>query len=921
MNTSTNAEAASPRTVSDNDRLIAAVQTCFQDLITKQDELSRKQAEQGEKAVEGLKSQEPVDKPDTAFWKAYDKLANECDKEFQEKYGTDLDTALIFMPPSQAGLFSAVSSAFIIQIQPQLSFKPLDTRVLIAQTMLYISLLTTLLAALLAVLGKQWVMYYQSAGSRGTIEHRVLERQSKLDGLRRWKFEAILQMFPLLLQLALLLFATALSVYLWTVHLSIAIVVLALTSLGISLNSSPRPTTNLQKKSQKIQEKAKNPNFSPLRCFGIGFATALTRLTFFVGRGERKLCCPFRDLEEVWMPTHGPSDPARAILWVLQTSADPALIDCAVEMGIDPDIQWPSEDNIVTPMLILRHDFISCFDWEWEWSRNGQSGYRLRNIRPGMSRRAIQCGKLYCSLRNVARASGTQWTSVPLMPSSSTSAEAGDQAMLDQLLMVIQLATDSPNWGLDWSTPNAIRWALHIIPSLYIRPPNSENTNQYLEHFLDQFPEERQRALDAATFTNYLCCLCSILGHVNQRVMGQVDKMSFQTYLMAQLFQGLQITAMGPALLARVIHLTAKFGSETIGRDSSWNPHARTLLEETFRFCLEFPRINGWLDVIQAACTLARGHSLNAISIKVQDISWIYLALEHLRQSFGDNLCTWEDHPTAMLESLLQLMACMTTTLTETPPLEAVEMILQALQMAGNISLFASLVLWTGCWIQASCQSYSAILYGPAWGMLPSHIPANLNVITSALGLILQTDCIKVLRTIWISDSAEQHNFADTTEESWALAMTALSNVWCKIEFSTMPSHELIRLARCTVSMSFHVTYSTWSSFKGTTIEKTISRKHRRIFSLRLGETLTETAQTATNPVLAWPETQLSGIQQVSRFLEELGHRIRGDFVPGTGEVQIGGEMKRYRDWVELKEHFMAELDRLEDSLSPQNST
>ncbi|KAJ6589416.1 hypothetical protein B0H19DRAFT_850034, partial [Mycena capillaripes] len=147
-------------------------------------------------------------------WTAYMKLADEHDKEFQQKYSTDLDTALIF-----AGLFSAVSSAFIIQIQTQ--FTP-DTQVplvLVAvQSLLYISLFTTLLAALLAVLGKQWVMYYQAAGSRGTIEQRGLERQRKFDGLRKWKFDAVLQMFPLLLQLALLLFSSALSLYLWTVH-------------------------------------------------------------------------------------------------------------------------------------------------------------------------------------------------------------------------------------------------------------------------------------------------------------------------------------------------------------------------------------------------------------------------------------------------------------------------------------------------------------------------------------------------------------------------------------------------------------------------------------------------------------------------------------------------------------------------------
>ncbi|KAJ7759590.1 hypothetical protein B0H16DRAFT_1533849, partial [Mycena metata] len=157
----------------------------------------------------------------------YMKLADEHDKEFQQKYSTDLDTALLF-----AGLFSAVSSAFIIQIEPKLESDP-PSIIVAVQSLLYISLFTTLLAALLAVLGKQWVMHYQVAGSRGTMEERGLERQRKLDGLRRWKFDAILQMFPLLLQLALLLFSSALLLYLWTIHRAIAAIVLALTVFGV----------------------------------------------------------------------------------------------------------------------------------------------------------------------------------------------------------------------------------------------------------------------------------------------------------------------------------------------------------------------------------------------------------------------------------------------------------------------------------------------------------------------------------------------------------------------------------------------------------------------------------------------------------------------------------------------------------------
>ncbi|KAJ7513124.1 hypothetical protein B0H11DRAFT_1948715 [Mycena galericulata] len=55
----------------------------------------------------------------TAFWTAYKTLADEFDREFQARYGNDLDSSLIF-----AGLFSAVSSAFIIQYFVHLVYLP-----------------------------------------------------------------------------------------------------------------------------------------------------------------------------------------------------------------------------------------------------------------------------------------------------------------------------------------------------------------------------------------------------------------------------------------------------------------------------------------------------------------------------------------------------------------------------------------------------------------------------------------------------------------------------------------------------------------------------------------------------------------------------------------------------------------------------
>ncbi|KAF9783506.1 hypothetical protein BJ322DRAFT_980879, partial [Thelephora terrestris] len=119
----------------------------------------------------------------TRFYDKYRKVAEEYDKNFLKKHAGDLDTTLIF-----AGLFSAVTTAFIIEVNSQLQPDSGDEtaallRVLIykidnttfgsdvptlpqwdgpssvtvhVQAILYASLATSLIAAFLAMLGKQW---------------------------------------------------------------------------------------------------------------------------------------------------------------------------------------------------------------------------------------------------------------------------------------------------------------------------------------------------------------------------------------------------------------------------------------------------------------------------------------------------------------------------------------------------------------------------------------------------------------------------------------------------------------------------------------------------------------------------------------------------------------------------------------------
>ena len=167
---------------------------------------------------------------------------------------------------SQAGLFSAVTSAFIIQIGSGLQPDPNEDtaallRVLIykvdnttfgdsiptipqpwtgpprmivqVQAILFASLAASLFSAFLAMLGKQWLNLYASVDVRGSVIERSQNRQQKLDGIDSWYFDHLMELLPLMLQAALLLLGCALSRYLWEINTTVASVVLGVTSFGV----------------------------------------------------------------------------------------------------------------------------------------------------------------------------------------------------------------------------------------------------------------------------------------------------------------------------------------------------------------------------------------------------------------------------------------------------------------------------------------------------------------------------------------------------------------------------------------------------------------------------------------------------------------------------------------------------------------
>jgi hypothetical protein len=90
----------------------------------------------------------------------------------------------------------------------------------------------SLLAAFVAMLGKQWLnRYLRHTG--GSMVERCGDRQRKFDGLEKWPFRMCMESLPIMLQIALLLLACGLSRYVWSVNTPVGCVVTSFTVLGV----------------------------------------------------------------------------------------------------------------------------------------------------------------------------------------------------------------------------------------------------------------------------------------------------------------------------------------------------------------------------------------------------------------------------------------------------------------------------------------------------------------------------------------------------------------------------------------------------------------------------------------------------------------------------------------------------------------
>ncbi|KAG8901800.1 hypothetical protein FRC00_004397 [Tulasnella sp. 408] len=199
------------------------------------------------------------------FYHYYDTLADEIDDNMVAGLKEQLDGLLIF-----AGLFAGVNSAFLALTLPLMSPDPADdtnallrdilfnlasgrndslpstnalpsktfsptSKILTVNVLFSVSLTFALVSSFMAVLGRQWLVYYRKRTGGGP-ERQRWEQLKRFLGAERWRLEGVLDdVLPSLLQIGLIIFCISLTIYLNTLHPLLSRIVGGLMCAGLAI--------------------------------------------------------------------------------------------------------------------------------------------------------------------------------------------------------------------------------------------------------------------------------------------------------------------------------------------------------------------------------------------------------------------------------------------------------------------------------------------------------------------------------------------------------------------------------------------------------------------------------------------------------------------------------------------------------------
>ena len=276
---------------------------------------------------------------------------------------------------------------------------------------MYTSLLISLLAAFVAMLGKQWLNRYLR-NSGGSMIERCGDRQRKCDGLEKWPLHLFVESLPVMLQIALLLLACGLCKHMWTINISIAYILIGLTGVGVlfylaiviaGMSSYACPFQTPA--SSTLCSLWKNIRRGVVSCI-LHYRRILSwthqmwnQRARLLHRRSLSTTIPLESLQvqpsELWLTPKdltiirqtNTSD-VLCVSWILRNITDPEALDAAIRLaGV---IRWFDDGvNIDPPYDLIVSMFETCFD-------------STRKLHPRLRDRAYYSGRAMVWIRTLA---------------------------------------------------------------------------------------------------------------------------------------------------------------------------------------------------------------------------------------------------------------------------------------------------------------------------------------------------------------------------------------------------------------------------------------------------------------------------------------------------------------------------------------
>jgi len=296
---------------------------------------------------------------------------------------------------------------------------------------MYASLLISLLAAFIAMLGKQWLNRYLR-NSGGSMIERCGDRQRKCDGLNKWPLHFFVESLPMMLQVALLLLACGLCRYMWSINTSVAYTLISLTGLGVvfylaivvagtSSYGCPFQTpasTALRSPWKKIRGGIVSTISWTRRMWSQRVRPHLRRRSLPLiplGNVQVQRSEPWLKLKDLATIRRTNAADVRCVSWILINITDPEALEAAIRLA--GTIQWFEDGtNVKPPYGLIVSTFEACFD-------------STRKLYPGSRDRAYYSGRAMVWIHALAMCKSEEFARIFPLPTTEYTAPVSDREL------------------------------------------------------------------------------------------------------------------------------------------------------------------------------------------------------------------------------------------------------------------------------------------------------------------------------------------------------------------------------------------------------------------------------------------------------------------------------------------------------------